>query len=125
MEFKAVKGTRDFYPEAMRLRRWIVDAWRKVSLRNGFEEYDSPRTIRVPNILGYDIVTECTGVLVFLLRALSFDPVDGMLHKLSRIAQGQFILYARSVRLNCLNRKVQFLGDFPCTAAPSGQLKNL
>ena len=42
MEFKAVKGTRDFYPEAMRLRRWIVDAWRKVSLRNGFEEYDSP-----------------------------------------------------------------------------------
>ncbi len=42
MEFNAVKGTRDFYPEAMRLRRWIVDAWRRVSLRNGFEEYDAP-----------------------------------------------------------------------------------
>ena len=42
MEFRAVKGTRDFYPEAMRLRRWIVDAWRRVSVRNGFEEYDCP-----------------------------------------------------------------------------------
>ena len=42
MSFQAVKGTRDFYPDAMRLRNWIVDAWRRVSLRNGFEEYDSP-----------------------------------------------------------------------------------
>ncbi len=42
MKFQAVKGTRDFYPEAMRLRNWIMDAWRRVSLRNGFEEYDSP-----------------------------------------------------------------------------------
>lgn len=42
MDFQAVKGTRDFYPDEMRVRNWIVDAWRKVSLRNGFEEYDSP-----------------------------------------------------------------------------------
>ena len=42
MEFKAVRGTRDFYPEQMRLRNWITDAWRRVSLRHGFEEYDSP-----------------------------------------------------------------------------------
>ena len=42
MEFRAVKGTRDFYPELMRLRNWIADAWRRVSLRNGFEEYDAP-----------------------------------------------------------------------------------
>ncbi len=42
MKFQAVKGTRDFYPEQMRLRSYIVDAWRRVSLRNGFEEYDSP-----------------------------------------------------------------------------------
>jgi len=42
MDFKAVKGTRDFYPGAMRLRNWIADAWRRVSLRNGFEEYDAP-----------------------------------------------------------------------------------
>ena len=42
MEFRAVKGTRDFYPDLMRLRNYICDAWRRVSLRNGFEEYDSP-----------------------------------------------------------------------------------
>jgi len=42
MAFQAVKGTRDFYPDEMRLRNWIVDAWRRVSLRNGFEEYDAP-----------------------------------------------------------------------------------
>ena len=42
MAFQAVKGTRDFYPQEMRLRNWIMDAWRRVSLRNGFEEYDSP-----------------------------------------------------------------------------------
>ncbi|MGA2265014.1 MAG: histidine--tRNA ligase [Phycisphaerae bacterium] len=42
MKFQAVKGTRDFYPDAMRVRNWITDAWRRVSLRNGFEEYDSP-----------------------------------------------------------------------------------
>jgi histidyl-tRNA synthetase len=42
MKIQAVKGTRDFYPEDMRLRNWIVDAWRRVSLRNGFEEYDAP-----------------------------------------------------------------------------------
>jgi histidyl-tRNA synthetase len=42
MNIQAVKGTRDFYPQDMRLRNWIVDAWRRVSLRNGFEEYDAP-----------------------------------------------------------------------------------
>ncbi len=42
MGFRAVKGTRDFYPDVMRLRNYICDAWRRVSLRNGFEEYDSP-----------------------------------------------------------------------------------
>ncbi len=42
MKFKAVKGTRDYYPDVMRIRNLIVDTWRRVSLRNGFEEYDSP-----------------------------------------------------------------------------------
>lgn len=42
MKFQAVKGTRDFYPQEMRVRNWIIDAWRRVSLRNGFEEYDAP-----------------------------------------------------------------------------------
>lgn len=42
MKYQAVKGTRDFYPRDMAIRNWIVDAWRRVSLRNGFEEYDGP-----------------------------------------------------------------------------------
>ncbi len=42
MDYKGVKGTRDFYPDEMRVRNWIADAWRRVSLRNGFQEYDSP-----------------------------------------------------------------------------------
>ncbi len=40
--FQPVKGTRDFYPDVMRLRNHIMDAWRRVSLRCGFEEYDAP-----------------------------------------------------------------------------------
>ncbi len=42
MKIPAVKGTRDFYPEDMAVRNWIIDGWKKVSLRNGFEEYDGP-----------------------------------------------------------------------------------
>jgi histidyl-tRNA synthetase len=42
MKIPPVKGTRDFYPPQMARRNWIIDGWKKVSLRNGFEEYDGP-----------------------------------------------------------------------------------
>jgi len=42
MRFQGVKGTRDFYPEDMALRNWLTETWRRVSVRNGFEEYDGP-----------------------------------------------------------------------------------
>ena len=42
MKIPPVKGTRDFYPEQMRIRNFIIDGWKKASLRNGFEEYDGP-----------------------------------------------------------------------------------
>jgi len=42
MKIPSVKGTRDFYPQDMAVRNWIIDGWRKVSLRNGFAEYDGP-----------------------------------------------------------------------------------
>lgn len=42
MKIPPVKGTRDFYPEQMARRNWIIDGWKKVSQRNGFEEYDGP-----------------------------------------------------------------------------------
>jgi histidyl-tRNA synthetase len=36
------KGTRDFYPEDMRLRTWLFDQWREVAKTYGFSEYDAP-----------------------------------------------------------------------------------
>lgn len=42
MQFKTVKGFRDFYPEQMAARTHIFDAWRRVSVRNGFVEYEGP-----------------------------------------------------------------------------------
>ena len=37
-----VRGTRDFYPEDMRLRNWLWDNFTIASLSHGFEEYDAP-----------------------------------------------------------------------------------
>jgi histidyl-tRNA synthetase len=42
MKIPPVKGTRDFYPPQMARRNWIIDGWKQVSLRNGFEEFDGP-----------------------------------------------------------------------------------
>jgi len=42
MKFSGIKGTRDFYPEDMALRNWLTETWRRVSVRNGFQEYDGP-----------------------------------------------------------------------------------
>ena len=35
-------GFRDFYPEALAVRRYIFDKWRDVARRYGFREYDGP-----------------------------------------------------------------------------------
>jgi len=39
---QGVRGTRDFYPEDMRLRNWLFQKFHASSLSHGFEEYDSP-----------------------------------------------------------------------------------
>jgi histidyl-tRNA synthetase len=39
---RSVKGTRDFYPENMAVRRWIFDQIRAVSTRFGYQEYEGP-----------------------------------------------------------------------------------
>ena len=36
------KGTRDFLPEDMAIRRHIETAWREASTRHGFEEIEGP-----------------------------------------------------------------------------------
>ena len=41
IELQPVKGTRDFFPEEMRLRNWLFEIWRSASVQAGFEEYDT------------------------------------------------------------------------------------
>jgi histidyl-tRNA synthetase len=36
------KGSRDFFPEDMRIRNYIFDIWRDTALSYGYEEYDFP-----------------------------------------------------------------------------------
>ena len=40
-DLQPVKGTRDFFPDEMRLRNWLFEVWRNVSVQAGFEEYDT------------------------------------------------------------------------------------
>lgn len=40
--FQAPKGTRDFYPADLAVRRHIEAAWRNASIRHGFDEVDGP-----------------------------------------------------------------------------------
>lgn len=42
MKFQAPKGTRDFFPDQMAWRNYLHDAWRTVSIRNGFDAVDGP-----------------------------------------------------------------------------------
>jgi histidyl-tRNA synthetase len=41
IELQPVKGTRDFYPDDMRVRSWLFALWREVARSYGFEEYDA------------------------------------------------------------------------------------
>ena len=40
--FKPPRGTRDFYPEEMRIRNWLFDHFKATAKSFGFEEYDAP-----------------------------------------------------------------------------------
>lgn len=42
MKLAPPRGTRDFFPDDMRLRTWLFDHWRAVSESFGFEAYDAP-----------------------------------------------------------------------------------
>ncbi len=41
-DLQAPRGTRDFYPDDMRLRTWLFEQFREVARRFGFEEIDAP-----------------------------------------------------------------------------------
>ena len=40
--FQNVRGTRDFYPEELRVREWLFDHFRSVAARFAFEQVDAP-----------------------------------------------------------------------------------
>jgi histidyl-tRNA synthetase len=42
MTFQALPGFRDFGPEALAFRSHLLEAWRRVANRYGFQEYDGP-----------------------------------------------------------------------------------
>lgn len=41
-QVQAVKGTRAFYPEQMKIRHWLYEKIRHISRQFGYEEYDGP-----------------------------------------------------------------------------------
>ena len=42
MDLNPVRGTRDFFPEELRLRTWLFEHFRAVGRQFNFEEYDAP-----------------------------------------------------------------------------------
>jgi histidyl-tRNA synthetase len=40
--FTSLPGFRDFYPDDLAVRNYIIDVWREVARRYGFQEYDGP-----------------------------------------------------------------------------------
>jgi len=42
MSLQSPRGTRDFYPDAMRVRSWLFGHFREVARRFGYEEVDAP-----------------------------------------------------------------------------------
>ena len=42
LDLKSYKGTRDLYPQDMRLRHYIFDTWAQVCESFGYEKYDAP-----------------------------------------------------------------------------------
>ena len=39
---QGVRGTRDFYPEDIRLRNWLFESYHSAARSHGVEEYDAP-----------------------------------------------------------------------------------
>jgi histidyl-tRNA synthetase len=42
LDLQPPKGTRDFYPDDMRMRNWLFGHWKDIARTYGFEEYDAP-----------------------------------------------------------------------------------
>ena len=105
MDFKAVKGTRDFYPDEMALRNWLIDAWRRVSLRNGFVEFDAPvmeylDLFRVKS--GDEIVSQLFSLTDRGGRELALRPE--MTPSLARMVNARINALPRPIKWFCIPR---------------------
>lgn len=68
---KSYKGTRDFYPEDMRLRNWIFAKMHSVVERYGYEEYDGPM------LEPFDLYAAKTGEEIVNEQLYSFEDRGG------------------------------------------------
>ena len=68
------------------IERYPVDERWRIEAR--FEEYDPPRTIRVPDVLGNDTVTACAGAVVF-----EIDGQECRLEPVSADEESMFIVF--------------------------------
>lgn len=66
LDTQPYKGTRDFYPEQMRLRDYMFNTFRKVAYKYGFEEYDAPL------LESFDIYVAKTGEEIVNTQLYSF-----------------------------------------------------
>jgi len=94
------KGTRDFYPEEMRLRRWMFGRLRETVERHGYEEYDGPM------LEPFELYAAKTGEEIVNSQLYAFEDRGGrkvairpeMTPTLARMVAGKFHELPRPVR---------------------------
>jgi len=105
MKIGSYRGTRDFYPEEMAVRNWLVDVWRRVSLRHGFVEYDGP-TLEMLELYtaksGQEIVDQLFNLTDRGGRALALRPE--MTPTLARMVNARAGSLPRPIKWFCVPR---------------------
>ena len=105
MAIQAVKGTRDFYPEAYAPLRRIFDTWRAVSERHGFAEYEGP-TLEMLDLYREKSGDELVGQLYRLTdsggRELALRPE--MTPTLARMVAARLSTLAKPIKWFCIPR---------------------
>jgi len=105
MPIQAVKGTRDFYPEEYAPLRRVFDAWRRVSERHGFVEYEGP-TLEMLDLYREKSGDELVGQLYRLTdsggRELALRPE--MTPTLARMVAARLSSLPRPIKWFCVPR---------------------
>lgn len=103
MKIKAVKGTRDLYPEVLAPIRHIFDVWRAVSERHGFQAYEGP-TLEMLDLYREKSGEELVGQLYRLTdsggRELALRPE--MTPTLARMVAAKINALAKPLKWYCM-----------------------